>query len=375
MSFPRPTLDELKLRGRSDLESKLEGAQARLQGTPEQVLSDVSAGHAHSLHGHLDHATKQLFPQLQDDEWIDESLATWKVSNGAGGFGRIPAQPATGAASLTAPAISSASVSAGTRLTIGEQVYTVDVGEDFTFTGGDTHSFAVTAVAAGSDGNADTAAIISLETPITNLFTDGTVDSPGLTGGSPIETLEAAQVRLLEQVRAPGAGGARGDFITLAKAVSPLVTRAFELPRNLGSGTMHLLIADDNEDPPVAGAGLVTLVQDALQDTDVDGFVTGTAPTSAVVTVASVATKALAVTASLTLKTGAVLADTVTNVEAEIAALVADVARPGVTITTEEVAGAIQRASGVLSHNLTVPGADVTHTALQIPIDGSHTIT
>jgi uncharacterized phage protein gp47/JayE len=376
MSFPRPTLDELKARGRSDLESKLDGAQARLYGTPEQVLADVSAGHAHSLHGHLDHATRQLFPHLQDEEWVDESMKTWKVSNGANGFGRIPAKPATGAITLTKN-VDTVTVSAGVRLVIGDLVYTIDVGEDYTYTllGGSTHSFAVTAVAAGLAGNADTGATISLETPIAGVDTDGTVDSPGLADGSDLETLAAAQVRLLEKIRAPGAGGARGDFITLAKAVSPLVTRAWELPRNLGSGTMHVLIADDNEDPPVASAGLITLVQDALQDTDSDGYVTGTAPTSAVVTVASVTTSALAVSAAITLKTGETLAAVTLNIETELLALITDVARPGVTITVEEIAGAIQRASGVLSHTLTVPAADVTHTTLQIPIAGSHTIT
>lgn len=377
MTARRPTLDELNARSQAEIEGKLAGAEARLFATPEYVLAQVSAGHAHGMYGRVERAERQLFPATMDDEFIDASLKIWKVSDGAGGYGRIKAAKATGKATFTGS--SGAAMPTGREVKIGEQVYTIDVGYTYPAASED-HIFDITAKAPGADSNADAGATVSLVSAIANIETDGTVTGGGLTDGAAQETLAAAKVRLEQAIRTPGAGGARGDYVPLAKAVSALVTEAWELPRQNGQGTMLVLVANDNEDPPDADATLTAAVLAALQSTDADGFITGTAPTSAILTVGSVFTQALEVTASITLDTGAIWEDSDgegvrKDVETEIAALIMNVRKPGVTVTTEEISGAIQRAAGVKSHTLTAPAADVTHTALQIPYAGTHTLT
>jgi len=382
MTAARPTLDELNTRSQAEIEAKLDGAAARLFGTSESILGEVAGGHAHGLYGRVERAERQLFPHLMDDEYVDAALKIWKVSDGAGGYGRIPAVKASGTVRLTAT--SNATVPEGTLLSFKGAIYKIDAGEGYTFpAAGGSHDFAVTSQDPGTAGNITVSpALLQLVTPIADVATNGLVI--GIGGGTEQETLAAARVRLTEAVRTPGAGGAPGDFKTYAKAASALVTRAWEKPRYLGQGTMLVLIANDNESPPVADAALVSTVQDYLQATDADGYITGAAPTTAIVSVQSVGVKALAVTASITLETGAIWEDAdgegvKKDVTAEIAALVERVASatngPGVTITTEEISGAIQRADGVKSHTLTVPAADVTHTALQIPYAGTHTLT
>lgn len=381
MGTPRPTLPELAARSKAEVDAKLEGAEARLYRTPEGILAEVAAGHAHGLYGRLERAERQLFPQFMDDAYVDEALVIYKVSNGQGGFGRIPAKRATGKASFTGS--SAAVVAAGTEVKIGDVVYTIDSG--YTYPAAiEDHIFNVTARDAGSAGNADDGAEITLATPIANVVSEGTVTAGGLTNGAEQETLAAAKVRLLEAIAAPGTGGARGDFKPLAKAASSLVTEAWELPRYSGAGTMLILLANDNEDPPQLDPTTVTEVLNYIQTTDADGYVTGKGPTSAIVSCASVFTKAFEVAAEITLDDGAIWEDddgngTKRNIEVELAAFIAAVRKPKVTITVEEVHGAIQRAPGVKSHNLTqINGgapADVTHTDLQIPYVGTHNLT
>jgi uncharacterized phage protein gp47/JayE len=378
MTTPRATLEELEARSQAEIESKLDGAQARLFGTPESVLATVSAGHAHGLYGRVERAERQIFVQHMDDEWLDAALATWGLSDGAGGFGRLAAVQATGKAIFTGA--SPAEMPTGREVKIGDEIYTIDSGYTYVAAASEDHEFDVTAKVAGSAGNAIGGATISLVTPIAGIVSDGTVSPLEIKNGSDIETIEAARERLLEKIRSAGAGGADGDYVVFAKAASVLVTRAWELPRENGQGTMLLLIANDNETPPTADSTLIDTVQEALQDTDANGKITGVAPTTAILTVGSVGTKALSVTAAITLEDGAIWQDddgegVKKDVTAEIAALVERVAEPEVTITLEEIAGAIQRAAGVSSHTLTVPGADVTHTSQQIPYIGTHTLT
>lgn len=378
MSIPRPTLAKINGRGQSEVEAKLPGAEARLYATPESVLVEVDAGHHHALYGRVERAERNLFPHLVEDRFVDEMLQLWKVSNGAGGFGRIGPTKATGRIVVTGE--SPATVPTGREWQIGDQVYTIDVGYTFVETL-EEHEFAVTAKTAGPEANTKASGTpIALVSPIALVVSPAFVMAGGIDGGADQETLAAARIRLREQIRAPNAGGARNDWIPIAKAASTLVTEAWEQPRVLGSGTMRVLIANDNENPPLADATLVAIVQTYMRDTDSDSYVTGKAPTSAIVTVASVTAKAFAVTASIELDEGAIWEDengdgVKRDIGVELAALVAEVRKPAVTITLEEIGGAIQAAAGVLTHNLTSPATDVTHTALEIPYIAAHTLT
>lgn len=380
MPYPRPSPDDLVRRALSDVEARMPGADARLPGAPERELAKVAAGFAHTEHGHIDHATRQLFPHLCEDRFVEEYMRIFKVPDGEGGYGKIRAQHAKGITQMTG---TTGTINAGDRFVVGGRFYTAD--DSISWTGIlNTFDIDITAEDAGAAGNVDPGTEISLVVPTAGVTTEGVTGPAGITGGTDIESNDAARKRLVEKIGTPGSGGASGDFQVWARAASPLVTRVWELPRQLGPGTVQVLIANDNESPPVPDAALVQTVQDHLQkvETATGGWlkITGEAPVTAITTVTAVSTKALDVTAQVELDDGEIWDDGEGGgvkplVEIEIAALIALRAEPGATIELEEIHGAIQRAAGVKSHNLSAPVADVTHTTTEIPIAGTHTLT
>lgn len=384
MAYPRPTRETLHRRSLSDLESRLPEAGARIPGHPARIEAQVSADLSHSNHGHSAQSIRQLFPHLCDDRYVDEWARVYKVSDGSGGYGRLRPQKASGTVTLTFTAAGGSPIPSGTLLEIDGRRYSVTT--SVTPLAVDLEAeVEVSAVDRGAAGNADAGTTISLVSPLSDVDSDGTVGADGLSGGSDLESAASCRARVLDKIQAANSGGGPGDYKVLARAASSLVTRAWEVPRYYGAGTMVVLIANDNEDPPEADTTLVSTVQDALQKpTPKTGYtqITGSAPMTAVVTVASVDTKALSIVASFELEDGEVWDDgegggVLPLVEIEIAAMIllASEVDTGPTITLEEIGYALNNAAGVKSHTLTSPAADVTHTALQIPVAGAHTLT
>lgn len=381
MPYPRPTRETILRRAYSDLEAAYPSAGVRIPGHPARVEAAVSAELAHHTHGHVANAVKQMFPHLCDDRFVGEWMRVYKVSDGAGGFGRLRPTRASGTVTFTLDG-SASPIPVATAVQIGERRYTVTDGA-VPLAGDLTAQVTIQATENGAAYNVlETGTAAELVAPIAGV--SGAVVDTVISGGADVESVTAARTRLLAAIRAANSGGGPGDYVAWARNASQLVTRAWEIARYTGPGTMRVLIANDNESPPVADADLVTTVQNYLQKTEVSSGgwtkITGVAPATAVVTVASVGTKALPVTASVELETGEVFDDGAGGgvralVEIEIAALIALRAEPGETITVEEISGAIQRAPGVRSHTLTAPAADVTHTALEIPVVGTHTLT
>lgn len=364
MPYARPLLDDLLTRALADLESEMQGADVRLRFSVERALAKACSGLSHSLHGHLDHATRQLFPTRCDDEFLD--FWGWVFDTP-----RLEPQAASGDVFFGG----TGTIGGGVVMLIGARLYTTTESVDFV---GPDKAIDVLAQLSGIEGNAESPTVISLQVPIAGINDDGVVSTEGISGGTEREEVEAYRARVLDAIRAAGSGGGPGDYKVFAKAADSRVTRVFELPLQLGAMTVQVLIANDNENPPIASGELVTIVQDFVQKRELVGSIwkiTGVAPVTAIVTITSVATKAFDVVAELELDDDAELVETVANVTAALDSLVQRVAAPEVTITLEEIIGTIQSASGVKTHDLVSPVADVTHLTTQIPIPGTYGIT
>ena len=76
MAFSRPTLGELVTRVQGDIETLLEGADAKLRVFTEYALGFSLAGVAHGLHGHLVHISRQLFPDTAKGPYLRDRKST-----------------------------------------------------------------------------------------------------------------------------------------------------------------------------------------------------------------------------------------------------------------------------------------------------------
>jgi uncharacterized phage protein gp47/JayE len=259
MAYQRPSLQTIVARVIGDISSRTAGS-AYIKSSVERVLAYVLAGVAHSVHGHLEWVVRQLLPTTCDRP----VLLAWGVMLD------LPVNPATQAvrkATFTG--------SAGT-IAIGDILQDAEGAEWEVTLGGaiSAGSVVVTARAAlaGSAGNLDSGASLSLVVPIAGIDTDGTVTDE-TEDGSDEEDTEAYRVRILDELRTPSKGGGPGDYVGWAKEVSG-VTRAWEFGNRMGVGTVSLAFVRDGDgsgEDIIPSVGEVETVQaylDALMPLD-----------------------------------------------------------------------------------------------------------
>lgn len=337
MAFERPTLAKLVRRAKADIETRLTGADANLSGSPEEALAVAGAGLAHGLHGHIKWATRQVLTDLSEEEFL---LRDGDVH----GVARIDAVKATGTLTITG---TNASVClAGTIWVRGDGVeYEQDA--DGTISGGQAE-VALTAVVAGSDGDAVAGTTLQIASPETGITAAATVSGGGITGGADIESVEDYRARVLLRKRTPPKGGGPGDYETWAREVSG-VTRAWEAPLQLGPGTVVVYFVRDDD---------VAIVPDAGEIAAVQAHIDAKSPVTADVTVAAPTDSPLPFTFSnITPDTAQVKA----AVEAELEALLYNAAAPNeaTTIRISQIREAISIATGETDHVLASPAADI----------------
>jgi uncharacterized phage protein gp47/JayE len=354
MAFSRPTLSELIERARADIQTRLQGTDPWLRWQVEGVLAKVLAGLAHGMHGHLLWLSRQIMPDTAENEF----MARW-----ADIYGLTRNDPVAATGPIVISGTPTTVCPAGTTWQRGDGVqYTQDA--DATIPGGGSIAADVTAVVGGTDGNADAGTTVFLTAPIAGINNSATVDTDGISGGTDLETDAELLARLLLRIRTVPKGGAAGDYVNWALEVSG-VTRVWELPAWLGPGTVGVTFVRDNDGVGAAiipSAGEVTTVQDYL-DTK--------RPVTAAVTVFAPTPVTFNRTMSITPDTAAVR----TAIDTELADYLLRVAEPGVTLLLSQINEAISIAAGETDHVLTVPAANVTHAANEIPIDGTTTWT
>lgn len=236
MPFNRPPLDLLIARSAASMQSRLPGTDAVLRRSLSGIVARMSAGTEHGLYGYLDWLARQLMPDTAEEEHLERWASIWGVSRKATGHASgdvsITGTPGTvlpeGTICLRSDAVRYAVVSDAT------------VGDDGTGT-----AF-LSAVDAGTAGNAPIGTVLALASPVSGL--DSRVQAAdGLTGGTDEETDESLKSRLLATIQRTPMGGTQADYEQWALEV-PGVTRAF-VTQEMGRGTVTVRFMMDGTYP------------------------------------------------------------------------------------------------------------------------------
>jgi uncharacterized phage protein gp47/JayE len=349
MATQRPTLKELIERIEQDFVSRLE------TGTPARIsllrtMGRGQAGLAHGLYGYIDTKEKNFLPDTGDEA----SVLRW-----ANLFGITQLSPVAAKGSVQATGTNGVLIPAGRELQSSDGiVYTVDV--DATIASG-IAAFAVTAKDRGIAGNLDTGTALNFIQPIAGILSAVTVLTPGLTGGSETETIEALRVRVLDRMQSPPKGGASSDYVEWAKAAHPSVTRAWVSGQEMSANSVTVRLVTDDDPVSLIPSSEVL---DAVAD-----YIAARRPVTAEVYVVAPTAAPLAMSIAIDPTTQAVK-DAIT---AELADLIKREAEPGGTILLSRINEAISNSAGESDHNLITPTANVTHTAGQIATLGTIT--
>jgi uncharacterized phage protein gp47/JayE len=364
-----PTQDELVGRVGSDIEDRIEGADAGVQNTAERGFAIAIAGGFRGIYAYISKGLKQLFPKSANEEHLLIHGDAWGVDR---------TQPVQAQREVSGTGVTSSTMPAGTEMQdAAGTIFTTDSLE--TVAGGVLTDVAITSVEGTSDASLDTGTLLTLVTPVTGIDSEFTIeaDDGGDVDGVDLEEIEAYRLRIRERVKNPPSGGGVGDYVVWAKEV-PGVTRVWEQALALGPGTVRVLFVRDGEVPIIPSAGEVSTVQDYLQEDDGAGnIIGGKAPLTATVTVAAPSALALDVDANVQrdLASGLTEAEVKANIEAELADMLVEFGAPSGTIRLSQIREAISRAAGEEYHDLTAPVADVVHTASEIPTLGTFTPT
>lgn len=251
MAFIRPTLTELIDRTRADFRGRLSIAGSLLRRATSNVLAVVWAGVVHETHGHLVFVSEQLFGDTAIREFLLRLAAKYGITP-------TPAAFATGTVLCTG---TSGSVLVGTILVRDDEAtFTVTIGG--TIAGG-VVSVTVVADVAGIAGNMITGDTLDFQSPIIDIDTLTTVETPGIIDGLDEESTEELRVRYLLRRREPPSGGGDSDYEAAALAVAG-VTRAWIRRHEDGLGTVKIYFVQDNETPIFPAAPKIAEVQTAV---------------------------------------------------------------------------------------------------------------
>lgn len=364
MAFSRPSLDQLISRARADVEAELGNGAAYLRRSFEAATAKVQAGLGHTLHGHLAYLAKQCVPFTAEDEF----LVGW-AEFFMGADARNAATHAVFDITVTGT-VDGTTIPSGTQWSRGDGVVfesTADV--DLS---GLEATISVQAVATGVAGNTLAGTTLSITSPIVGVDAAATVggtENQTVGGGADIESIAALKQRLLDYLQSPPKGGAAGDYVTWARQVDS-VTRAWELPLQLGPSTVVVLFVQDLFDADgfyvatvFPSPAAVTAVQDYLNDRiPITVNPSFTAPSGHIDYVFAPTEVPLNPTVALSPNT----AQAQTEVTHYLQDLLLRESEPGGTLPLSHIDEAISLAPSEIDHNLVSPVADIVASALQL---------
>lgn len=340
MPFTRPTLGEIGERIAGDLESRLPGADARLRRSVLAVLGRTEAGAVHGLYGFGEFVARQVFPDTAETEFLDRWARVW-------GIARKPAWPASG--SVVAAGTDGAVIPAGTVLQRGDGQRFVTAAEATIAAG--TATLAVSAEAAGLDGNTMAGTKVTFASPVADVEGTATVAGDGLVQGSDQEGDATVLARTLGRIQEPPHGGAGHDYLAWAldrDGHGVDVTRAWVRAGEYGPGTVTVRFVMDD-----------TYADAIPLQADLDAVAAWIAPlkpvTAKVYVVAPVAVPIGFSIAGLVPATQPIRE----AIEAELRDLVRREAAPGATLLVSHVREAISVAAGEADHRLLAPAGDM----------------
>ena len=349
--FIRPAVVTIIDRIKTDINTRVQGAEARLRRGVLGNLAKTWGGAIHLLYGFICFIAQNVIVDTARAEWLVRHASIWGVARKAASFatGSITIMGSEG---IVVPSGSILQRPDGQQFSIDAQVSIAS----------GTATAAVTSLVAGIIGNTDTGTLFNFVNPIQDIDVQATVVSPGVTGGEDEETNEQLRVRVLRRIQEPPHGGTEQDYVTWALEVAG-VTRAWAFANELGLGTVTLRFVKDDK------AG--TIIPDANEVQEVQTYLDTKRPVTAAVTVAAPVSTSLDMTIALSPDT----TENRTAVETELKDLMLRDGKPGATIFLSRLREAISLAVGEFSHVLTVPSANVTHTDAQLPQLGTITWT
>lgn len=340
MPFERPSLSQITKRVRQDLK-----VDDGLRVSVEAVLAQAIAGASHTLHGHIDWASRQLFPTTGDADvvlrWASLFGLERKAASPARGRVRFDAQP-------------------GSVVPEGTLVRTSD-GRQYrvrhdSHEGGGAVETEVIAVDAGAAGNAPSGVAVSLVSPIAGVSSGGETIGDGLVDGEDVESIDALLQRLLQRVREETRGGGPGDYVRWALEVGG-VTRAWQYPLLMGPGTVGVAFVTDGQESIIPSPEKVAEVQAHIDERR---------PVTADVHVFAPVTHVVAFEVSITPDTP----DLRTAVEAELRWALSSRAVPGGTVLRSLLLSAFASVDGLDDYELLAPVANITPAAGHIAVPG-----
>lgn len=339
MPFKRPTLSEINQRLIAKVNAELEGADANLRYSPENVLAALVAMASHEMHGYVSYVSRQILVDTAESEYLERHAAIW-------GIYRKAATKASGDVQFTGT--NGAVVPAGMIVKRQDDIeYTVDA--DIVIVGANG-SGSITAIEVGASANAVIGTSIGLVNPISGIESEGAVvddgSGSGLTGGTDIETDNSLRTRTLSRIQQPPHGGAAFDYIDWATSVAG-VTRAWVYPNQYGLGTVGVaFVMDNKEGSIIPSAGEVSTVQDYIEERR---------PVTAEVSVFAPTLTAIDFEIHINPNSVAVQE----AIKAELNDLFMRESEPGKTILISHIREAISTATGEYDHVLVSPVADV----------------
>jgi uncharacterized phage protein gp47/JayE len=247
LPFPRPSLTLLRTQAMQDITaSDLPNADGFLRRAALRVLAWVQAGLAYLHYGYLDWISLQSTPFTATGEYLEgwAALAPTPVLREAPTFASGPASW-PGVYSIPPPDLPAGTLCSATD---GTQYTTV---ADATVSTGGVVAATVIAVVAGSAGNTDSGAPLTLSGAIAGITSTGAATGP-ITGGTDLELDPPMRTRMLESYAAPPHAGNAADYETWALAV-PGVTRAWTSPSGMGPGTVTVYFMMDASDAAFGG--------------------------------------------------------------------------------------------------------------------------
>lgn len=356
--FSVPTLPTIISRIRADLNAYLGTTRALVRWTLEYALAPALAYAVSALYRYAANRADATMPDLATGDDLDRHLEIW-------GIARTAATKATGTAALTGGA--GLVVPAGTIL-VREDGWRYTTTADCTLVGG-AGLASLESVNAGVDGNADHATVVTLETPIAGVDSQGYLWGAA-TGGADEQTDDSVRAELLQYIRERPQGGADADYVSwVLETPGVPATDAWIVPWGNGAGSVVVYFAVEWD-----GVNPTSIVPTAPQVAAVQAYLTDPSrkPVTADVTVVAIAAYQVLATIAVLPNTAAVKAAVVASLDA----MFLREADAGATIKNSVFRAAISAAAGETSHVLSsIIGdgtglSDITLTASQVAVRG-----
>ena len=342
MPFKTPTLPELIKRIKEDLQGDA------LQQSDAQVLSRAHAAALFAIYGYMQWIAKQILPDTADEAML-ERQAQLRIG------GRK--QPTSASGSIQVTGTKGAFLPEGTVLQASNgQKYTVTEAVTLSGTTGIT---SVVSVETGSAANMNAGDSLTFVSPVASIEDTATVQDPGITGGTDLESIEDLRDRVIRSYRVIPCGGDADDYVTWALEVEG-ITRAWTIGNYMGPGTVGVFCVRDNDDP-------ITPDENELQD--VKDHIETVRPVTAEVYVLAPTLKTVNFSIKVTPDTQAVR----TAVQAALANMIEAEADLGGTIYLSHIRAAVSSATGETDNTVISPTADIECERTEIPVMGDIT--